>query len=155
MLETQNRRYGSFSGRIGMLYFNKAKRWLVFLDPPVQTDETLRHADESLDPKRESPELRTALRSYQLRVTEIGMAVVFTGLAVTLIVSSIWSFLVGSGINLVFILILLRNWFRSRSRLPIIARQCAKNIMWLFVIEAGAIVALVYVIFAEGVVIHF
>src|SRR5258708_39293219 len=114
MLETQNRRYGSFSGRIGMLYFNKAKRWLVFLDPPVQTDETLRHADESLDPKRESPELRTALRSYQLRVTEIGMAVVLSGLAVTLIGSSIWAFLVGSGLNLVFVVFLLSFLIRCR-----------------------------------------
>ena len=107
---------------------------------------------EELDAKL--PGLSTSLWLYQKRVFEAGMAVTFGGSLVTAYLSWIWPFLIGSAINIIFILILLRYRSLFQAQYPIIAHQCTKNILWLVLLEAFIIGALAFWIFADHQVVR-
>jgi len=148
-MRIQDRPSNSFFRKITQHLLARARSWLAFLYPPIPPQMEM---SEESDAKL--PGLSTSLWLYQKRVFEAGMAVTFGGSLVTAYLSWIWPFLIGSAINIIFILILLRYRSLFQAQYPIIAHQCTKNILWLVLLEAFIIGALAFWIFADHQVVR-
>lgn len=154
-MRMQDRQLNSFFKKTMLLVFSRAKSWLAFLYPPIPVQsEGVPHSDRSERSDAKLPGLTTWLWLYQKRSIEAGTVATFGGLIITLVLSWIWPFLVGSVVNGIFIAILLRYRSQFQSQYPIIARQCVKNVVWLVFLEAVTIGSLAILIFGEGQIIH-